>query len=60
MQKHYTRACNFYYGTKARKLLKKRQALPLCGNQDIVFKYAPNVVMGVKKLKKWAENLDSF
>ena len=29
-------------------------------NQDIVFKYAPNVVEGVKKLKKWAENLDSF
>jgi len=27
-------------------------------NQDIVFKYAPNVVEGVKKLKKWAENLD--
>ena len=37
MQKYYTRACNFYYGTTARKLLKKKQALPLCGNKDIVF-----------------------
>ena len=37
MQKYYTRACNFYHGRYARKLLKKKQALPLCGNKDIVF-----------------------
>ena len=37
MVKYYTRACNFYYGTQARKLIKSRNALPLCGNKDVAF-----------------------
>ena len=37
MRKYYTRACNFYYGIKAKKLIKKKLALPLCGNQNIAF-----------------------
>ena len=37
MKKYYTRACNFYYGINARLLIKKRLALPLCGNKDIAF-----------------------
>ena len=37
MKKYYTRACNFYYGVNAKKLIKKRIALPLCGNQNIAF-----------------------
>jgi len=37
MTKHYTRACNFYYGINAKLLIKKRLALPLCGNKDIAF-----------------------
>ena len=37
MQKYYTRACNFYYGNNAKKLLKKKIALPLCGIHQIAF-----------------------
>ena len=37
MSKYYTRACNFYYGIGAKKLIKKKLALPLCGNNNIAF-----------------------
>ena len=37
MKKYYTRACNFYYGTTSQKLIKRKKALPLCGNKDIAF-----------------------
>ena len=37
MIKYYTRACNFYYGNSAKLLIKKRLALPLCGNKNIAF-----------------------
>jgi dihydropteroate synthase len=37
MRKYYTRACNFYYGTNAKNLIKKKLALPLCGNKNIAF-----------------------
>ena len=37
MRSHYTRACNFYHGTKAQNLIKKKLALPLCGNKSLAF-----------------------
>ena len=37
MRKYYTRACNFYYGKNAKILIKKKLALPLCGNENIAF-----------------------
>jgi dihydropteroate synthase len=37
MKKYYTRACNFYYGISAQSLIKKKLALPLCGNKKIAF-----------------------
>ena len=37
MIKYYTRACNFKFGSIARKLIKKKLALPLCGNINISF-----------------------
>ena len=37
MKKYYTRACNFYYGFNAKLLIKKKLALPLCGNHYIAF-----------------------
>ena len=37
MTKYYTRACNFYYGNAAIQLIKKKQALPLCGNNNTAF-----------------------
>ena len=37
MKKYYTRACNFYYGEIAKALIRKKKALPLCGNNLIAF-----------------------
>ena len=37
MRKYYTRACNFYYGNYAKKLIKSKKALPLTGNLNIAF-----------------------
>ena len=37
MTKYYTRACNFYYGINAKLLIRKKIALPLCGNNNIAF-----------------------
>ena len=37
MKKYYTRACNFYYGSQARKLIKEKKALALNGNSNIAF-----------------------
>ena len=37
MKKYYTRACNFYYGSISKSLIKKKLALPLCGNNNIAF-----------------------
>ena len=37
MIKYYTRACNFYYGKQANSLIKKKIALPLCGNRNLAF-----------------------
>ena len=37
MRKCYTRPCNFYYGSYARKLIAKKIALTLAGNPNIAF-----------------------
>ena len=37
MNKYYTRACNFYHGSQAKNLIKKKLALPLCGINNIAF-----------------------
>jgi len=37
MRKCYVRACNFQYGNYAKELIKKKRALPLCGNHNISF-----------------------
>ena len=37
MRNYYTRACNFYHGKKAQNLIKKKLALPLCGNKNLAF-----------------------
>ena len=65
MIKYYTRACNFYYGKQAKVLIKKKTALPLCGNKKIAFNrieiYARKKnkitskfldIQNIKKLKK--------
>ena len=37
MKKYYTRVCNFYYGSHAKSLIKRKKALPLNGNLEISF-----------------------
>ena len=37
MRKYYTRACNFYHGPQTQNLIKKKLALPLCGNKSLAF-----------------------
>jgi len=37
MKKYYTRACNFFYGSNSKKLIKKKITLPLCGNSTVSF-----------------------
>ena len=37
MKKYYTRACNFFYGSNSKQLVKKKITLPLCGDKSISF-----------------------
>jgi len=37
MRKYYTRPCNFYYGNKAKKIVKNKKGLYLAGNKNIAF-----------------------
>ena len=37
MNKYYTRACNFYYGTASKTYIKKRKSIPLNGYNYISF-----------------------
>ena len=57
MSKYYTRACNFYYGTQAKKLIKKKQALPLCGENKIAF---DEIEIFTRKKKKNREKLCKY
>ena len=37
MRNYYTRACNFYHGQAARRLVKLNKAFPLNGKKNIAF-----------------------
>ena len=37
MNKYYTKACNFYYGTTSKTYIKKKKSIPLNGYNDISF-----------------------
>jgi len=50
MKKYYTRACNFYYGINANLLIKKKLALPLCGNKNIAFDKVEIFIRNNKKV----------
>ncbi len=51
MKKYYTRACNFFYGSNSKKLVKKRLALPLCGESKISFNQIEIFTKNKKKVK---------
>ena len=57
MKKYYTRACNFYYGGNAKKLVKKKIALPLCGNQNIAFDKVEVIIRKKNKVISKTVNL---
>ena len=37
MRKYYTRPCNFYYGSNAKRLVREKKAFSLAGNPNIAF-----------------------
>ena len=63
MEKYYTRVCNFYYGDYSKKLVKKKNSLPLNGNSNISFDHIEiisrktNKLIHIKKLKKLSPSL---
>ena len=67
MKKYYTRACNFFYGSTSKHLIKKKLTLPLCGDTSISFnkieiftrkkKNITSKVIDIKKIKKLPELL---
>ena len=58
MEKYYTRACNFYYGNHSKKLVRKKNSLPLNGNSNISFDHIEILsrknkrLIHIKELKK--------
>jgi len=52
MRKYYTRPCNFYYGSYAKKLIKNKKALPLVGNNDVGFDQIEIFIRKKKKIIK--------
>ncbi len=60
MQKYYTRACNFYYGNNAKKLLKKKIALPLCGIHQIAFDKIEIIKRSKNKIRSNVINLEDI
>jgi len=64
MREYYTRACNFYYGDKAKDLIKQKAALPLCGNKNIAFNSIEilsrkkiNKIINIKNIKKLSNKI---
>ena len=37
MPRYYTRACNFYFGSKSKNLVKEKKTIALNGNNEISF-----------------------
>ena len=56
MIKYYTRACNFKYGITAKKLIKKKSALALCGNKSISFSEVEIITRNRKKITSNIKN----
>ena len=50
MKKYYTRACNFFYGSESKRLIKKKLSLPLCGDTSISFNQVEIFVKENKKI----------
>ena len=51
MHRYYTRACNFFYGSFSKKLVKKKITLPLCGDPSISFNQIEIFIKKNKSIK---------
>ncbi len=51
MRKYYTRACNFYHGRVAEKLIRSKKALPLNGNKHLAFDNIEIFIRDGRKIK---------
>ncbi len=49
MSRYYTRVCNFYYGSKSKKLIKSKKSLPLSDNDQISFDKVEIITRSSKK-----------
>ena len=54
MKKYYTRACNFFYGSESKRLIKKKLSLPLCGDISISFN---QVEIFIKENTLWKKKI---
>jgi len=63
MEKYYTRACNFYYGSNSKKKIKQKITLPLCGNSSISFDCIELItrkskkIINIKKINKLPKDI---
>ena len=51
MEKYYTRACNFFYGSVSKNLIKKKITIPVCGDNSISFNQVEIFTRDKKKIK---------
>ena len=57
MIKYYTRACNFFYGSESKKLVKKNFSLPIGGDNRISFNQIELFSRNKKKVKSKIYNI---
>ena len=63
MSRYYTRVCNFYYGSKSKKLVESKKSLPIGGNKQISFDRIEIItrkfkkVISIKKIKDLPKSL---
>ncbi len=63
MNKYYTRACNFYYGTTSKTYIKKKKSIPLNGYNHISFDKLEiidrkkNKIINIKDISKLSTKL---
>ena len=57
MKKYYTRACNFFYGSNSKNLIKKKLTLPLCGDNSISFNQIEIFIRKKKKIESKIINI---
>ncbi len=60
MKKYYTRACNFFYGSSSKKLIKKKLSLPLCGDNALSFNQIEIFIKDKKKIISKVINIKSI